>query len=228
MTERTKLKAYEEETRIISEDGQEKRIIRKSLRRVSEEPPYIKLYLDMLLCLRQINISGTGLLAELLSRISYATQGQHIDIGRALRKEICAKLRIPESTYYRQVKDFINAGILGANVDERGRYDMSRLYVNPHIFGRGDWNSVQELRIHVKLNESIAAILTEVKPEAKPIADDPIFKSAWTWDTKAIEARQLRLIDDDDPAQGERAESATRYALKSAMKPPKRQKEPSE
>ena len=220
----TKLKAYEEETRIVDENGKEKRIIRKSLRTVqNDEDQYLKMYLTLLLVLQHVNVNCIGLLAQILQRLPYASseEGCLVRILPDDKQKICTELNINNATYYRQLKELLRVGILGCEPNKRGQCNLQKLYVNPNLFGKGDWNSIKELRLHVKLtpNQTMLAVTT-TDTEGRRLPGDKVFESnAWTWENDPKSVVETKLIHDENPLEAQRAETAVAAAIKSSIKP---------
>lgn len=103
----------------------------------SDEPNYIKLYLNDIAYLYNLPSSSSSLVFELLSYLTYNTQ--EIVLNAATRKRIAEKLEVSVRTLNNRIVKLKNAGIISS--DEAGIYVL-----NPYLFGKGDWKSIKELR----------------------------------------------------------------------------------
>ena len=77
----------ERETRKVKEDGSELTFSRRTLVRAEQEPDFIKVYTQMLCVLKDVS-KCSGLLGELLKRMTYASNAQKIILNPQEAQEI--------------------------------------------------------------------------------------------------------------------------------------------
>lgn len=107
-----------------------------------EEPDYVKLYFNAVLEFNEVSCANTPVLMALLRYMTYADDeegGQIIYLNQALRKRICNKLEIKESTLKSNLSKLCKGNILK-------RLENNTYQANPFIFGKGDWASIKNVR----------------------------------------------------------------------------------
>lgn len=123
-----------------------------------EEPDYVKLYLNAVLEFNSISSANTPLLMELMKYMTYADDvekgGQMIFLNSTLKKFICQKLDIKDVTFRTNIKKLCEGKILR-------KYDTNTYQVNPFIFGKGDWQSIKNLRASFDWNNGFIVTETE-------------------------------------------------------------------
>lgn len=93
----------ESETKRVKEDGSELTVSRRTLVRAEQEPDFIKVYTQMLCVLKDVS-RCSGLLGELLKRMTYASNAQKIVLNPEEAREIWEAAGISRMGYYRQIK----------------------------------------------------------------------------------------------------------------------------
>lgn len=125
-----------------------------------DEPDYVKVYLNVILAERELNGEIlTPFLHELLKRMTYANDlqnGQVIVLNSFVKKSICDKLNISDSTFTKNITKLCTNKLI-ARIG-RGTYA-----VNPFIFGKGDWKSIQ--RIRATYSSEFGLVMTETDQE---------------------------------------------------------------
>lgn len=152
---------YESEIRKIKEDGSEEVFSRRALVRVEQEPDFIKIYTQMVCVLKDVG-KCSGLLGELLKRMTYASEAQKIVLNPQEAEEIWTRAGISRMGYYRQIKELIDSGIIVPL--KQGCYTGTFL-VNPHIIGKGPWSDVKEIRACVTMNKDVGLFEVEASAE---------------------------------------------------------------
>ena len=108
-----------------------------------EEPDYIKLYVSAALEFNNVSCSNAPLMAELLKYVTYADDneygGQMIFLNYSLKKKICEKLKYAEVTFRKNLQKLCDGKMIR-------KVDRDTYQLNPYIFGKGDWNSIKNLR----------------------------------------------------------------------------------
>lgn len=103
------------------------------------EPPYLKLYLDGLVGLRQVPLYCWPVLLWLLGRIPYANGEQCFEFCTPMRKLAAGELGVKISQVNHAVSDLVKCGAILRS--GRGLYRF-----NPEFFARGEWKDIQKLR----------------------------------------------------------------------------------
>ena len=109
------------------------------------EPEYIKVYTGSIDILHKLQPSAKDLLAELLQYVSYGTQ--EIVLNSAIKKKIAKNTDMAVKTLDNKLQALARAGILD-------RVALGTYMLNPFLFGKGDWKTIQSLRnqnIHLKI-----------------------------------------------------------------------------
>lgn len=129
-----------------------------------DEPEYVKLYLKSILFIKSLPKGYNPILISLLKRMSFAEKGQVIYLNSYLRKEIIAELNISLTHLEHAITNFVKGKILF-------RLGTGTYQFNAHIFGKGDWNDIAEIRSTIVFNAEGTDFITEVKK--KPKKEDP-------------------------------------------------------
>lgn len=103
----------------------------------SEEPNYIKLYLEDISYFYEIPKSSSDLVYELFNYVTYNTH--EIIINMSIKKKIALILKTSVSTIDNNLTKLVKKGIIS-------RVDKGVFILNPYLFGKGDWKSIKELR----------------------------------------------------------------------------------
>lgn len=135
---------YSEIRSVVNLDGEILEEI--STRRIknSDEPQFIKLYLDFILSIKDLSKSLNPILLAFLKHMSYANReeqdgGQIIYIASSLKKDIAQELNIGIDRVNQSITQFVKSGIFK-------RLDRSKYQVNPSIFGRGEWVDIKSIK----------------------------------------------------------------------------------
>ena len=111
----------------------------------NDEPSYIKLYLQDIAYLHDIPKGAEVVLKELLKLVTYGTQ--EITVLSHHKKQIEKETGLAIKTIDSRIQDLANKGIIERV--SRGVYTL-----NPYLFGKGDWKTIDQLRnknIHLKI-----------------------------------------------------------------------------
>ena len=151
----------ERETRKVKEDGSELTLSRRTLVRAEQEPDFIKVYTQMLCVLKDVS-KCSGLLGELLKRMTYASNAQKIILNPQEAQEIWEAAGISRMGYYRQIKELIASGII---MPAKPGVYTGTFFVNPNIIGKGPWADVQEIRACVTMNREVGLLEVSASQE---------------------------------------------------------------
>lgn len=119
------------------------------------EPDYVKLYLADIAMLNGLPGAANPILHELLKIMDYKNR---IILNASIKREIAHDLGI-------SVKTIDNALGLLLKQNVLIRKDIGLFLGNPHLFGKGEWKNIRELRLTVHYTEKGRVINTEVLKE---------------------------------------------------------------
>lgn len=108
-----------------------------------EEPDFIKLYISAALEFNNVSCANAPLMTELLKYVTYADDaelgGQMVFLNGMLKDRICKKLHYADCTLRANMKKLCDGKIIR-------KVGKDTYQLNPFIFGKGDWNSIKNLR----------------------------------------------------------------------------------
>ncbi|KKH66264.1 replication/maintenance protein RepL [Methanosarcina mazei] len=151
------------ETIQVDENGEIRQTRRNVTKRYEGEPDYIKVYLDTILYLKDLEKSYNPILLALLKRMTYAHNensrgGQIIALNSYLKKCIAEECGVSLTRVNHAITDFVKGEVLYRI--GRGTYQ-----VNPYLFGKGDWQDIKEIRMQVTFNSSGKTIRSRIEKE---------------------------------------------------------------
>ena len=159
------------ETTIKNDDG--KTLYSRSNQTFSygQEPAFIKLYLQDVLYLADLPRGHENLLYELLRRTTYAgtEDGMQVTLSAGAKRLIAQKLGIKSThTIDNILSDLVKGNILT-------RIEMGVYQLNPYLFGKGEWQDIQELRLEIGYNalqgRTFRSVIKGKAMEAEQAAD---------------------------------------------------------
>ena len=144
-----------------------------------QEPPYIKMYIDDLMYLKDLPPRHGKALLALLSRCTYAEahfdsdgmlvgSGMEIVLNGTLKKRIAQQLGLQDvRSLNNMLSDLVKTKVL--YLKERGIYQP-----NPYLFGRGDWNAIEEIRMTVSYDDIRGKTISQVIAKYREDEDDGV------------------------------------------------------
>lgn len=130
------------------------------------EPTYIKLYLQDITYLHSVPKGAEQVLFELLKFLTYGTQ--EITILAHQKKQIKEATGLSIRTIDNRIQDLAKKGIIERVT--RGIYSL-----NPFLFGKGDWSTIDQLRkqnIHLEIVYDKATNERRIKGQLDGNEDD--------------------------------------------------------
>lgn len=156
------------ETLIIDKNGEY--VSKRANRTLSwgDEPPYVKMYLDSLLYLKDLPKGYNVILNALLKRMSYAgdSDGQVIVVNKAVKERISKEVGVSISRIENVMGDLTKGDLLY-------RIDRGMYRVNPNFFGKGDWQDIARLRLEITFDANGKTIMGEIEKKSKKNEVDP-------------------------------------------------------
>ena len=127
-----------------------------------DEPPYIKMYIDDILYLKDLPKGYNSILNEFLKRMTYAghNRGQEIVINSSVKRIISKDLGLSVSHINNTLYDLVKGQVLF-------RLDIGLYQVNPHLFGKGEWSDIAALRLTITYDASGKTVMSEVERKNK-------------------------------------------------------------
>lgn len=110
---------------------------------VEKEPDYIKMYIADVTRLKDLPKNTDKVLHLLLKSMSYKNI---IPAYAPIKRMICSELNIKMDTLNKAIDNLYKEGILIRI--ERGIY-----MADPHLFGKGEWKNIKNLRLIVEYKE---------------------------------------------------------------------------
>lgn len=136
-------------TGTLDENGL-KKVEFNSTQNWGEEPPYIKVYFEDILYLRNISKKYFSVMYALLKRVSYAGDEcpMCVVINKGVKKAICEEIGWKNPVSIDNAIQVLMKGGIIRRI-ERGMYQF-----NPFLFGRGHWSEVAKLRLSVNYDRN--------------------------------------------------------------------------
>lgn len=135
----------------------------------TDEPPFVKLYLDTVLLTKNVSISKCPILNELLKLQPYADeQIPYFAINKPIKLLISKNTNLGIKAIEKAITEFVKSGILIRVLN--GLYQ-----VNPQYFGKGNWSDVKKIReitMKIRFSEYGTEVKTEIKKATKIIAPE--------------------------------------------------------
>lgn len=135
------------ESTVINEHGELIEQSSSTVFNVGAEPDYIKLYLEDILYLNDLQANQSSLLYQLLS---YMTYGNEIILNSTIKKRIAEKLGTSMQVIDNNLSKYVKANILE-------RVGRGTYLANPYLFGKGSWKDISAKRnanIHLDIKYS--------------------------------------------------------------------------
>lgn len=130
------------ESIVTDENGEVKGSRKITTTRIPSEPPFIKVYLDTVLYLKDLEKSYNPILFSLLKHVSWASNDQLFTANKYIKEQIAHDANVSLSRVNQAINDFYKGEILFRKA--KGIYA-----VNPYLFGKGDWKDVAAMRLTI-------------------------------------------------------------------------------
>ncbi len=127
-----------------------------------KEPPYVKMYLDTILYLKDLPKGYNAILLSFLKHMSYADSSdpQVIYVNSAMKKKIAKDLDVSLSRINNAITDLVKGEVFE-------RIDTGAYRVNAHLFGKGEWQDIARLRLEVTFDINGKTIMGTVEKKSK-------------------------------------------------------------
>ena len=133
------------ETKIIDANtGTILESVEKNVINWGQEPPFVKIYLKDILYLKDLPKSYNPLLLALLKRAGWAKDGMEISLTAGTKRLIAKELNLQNiRTINNALSNFVKADVLF-------RVETGVYRFNPYLFGKGDWQDINKLRLQIE------------------------------------------------------------------------------
>ncbi|MDF2883419.1 MAG: hypothetical protein K0R54_3976 [Clostridiaceae bacterium] len=151
------------EVRVVDENGVIKETRTNRTIDWGKEPPYVKMYLDTILYLKDLPKGYNAILLSFLRRMNYANNPdgeQVIYVNGAMKKTIAKELKISLSRVNNALTDLVKG-------EAFYRIQTGEYRVNPNLFGRGDWQDIARLRLDVIFDGKGKSIMGYIESKNK-------------------------------------------------------------
>jgi len=140
---------FERET-VDRETGESLKTYSESI--IPREPDYVKLYLESITKLNDVQGWTDPVLYELLKLMNYRNE---IVLNAAVKKRMAVEINISTRTIDNALSMLVKKSIIF-------REDTGLYKGNPFLFGKGEWRDIRELRMTVVFNREGQSISTEL------------------------------------------------------------------
>lgn len=126
-----------------------------------KEPPYVKMYLDTILYLKDLPKGYNAILLSFLKHMSYAdsSEPQVIYINQAMKKKIAKDLDVSLSRINNAITDLVKGEVFE-------RIDIGAYRVNANLFGKGEWQDIARLRLNITFDCNGKTIMGTVEKKS--------------------------------------------------------------
>lgn len=152
--------------RVVDENGNEREKRSNQTLDWGKEPPYVKMYLDTVLYLKDLPKGYNAILLSFLKHMSYADSSdpQVIYINSAMKKKIAKDLDVSLSRINNAITDLVKGEVFE-------RIDTGAYRVNAHLFGKGEWQDIARLRLEVIFDSNGKTIMGTVEKKTNKKSD---------------------------------------------------------
>lgn len=127
-------------------------------RKIPDEPDYVKVYkyVNTLFAFKGIKQTLTPFIIEISNHMTYAKEGQIVNLNRTTKAMIANNLGVTEKRINQVITELKNYDIL--RKIQNGVYS-----VNPYIVARGSWADVRKLQTHYDFMTGEMTTIANVK-----------------------------------------------------------------
>ena len=110
--------------------------------RISQEPAFVKIYIDDILYLHDMPRHLNPILQVFLRNMNWENR---LILNGSLKKRMAESINLSISSIDNAITKFVKGNILI-------REDKGIYLFNPYLFGKGSWESIQEIRLNITYN----------------------------------------------------------------------------
>lgn len=150
---------------VVNEQGEIIKYNKNTSYNMGDEPPYVKMYLDTILYLKDLPKGHNPILTSILKRLPWANQEQGIAINAGIKRIIAKEIGCSVTKIDHAITDFVKGELLY-------RMDIGVYRVNPNFFGRGEWADIAKLRLEITFDSRGKTIMTEIEKKKTKDSED--------------------------------------------------------
>jgi Cu/Ag efflux pump CusA len=155
------MKEYRRET-VNHETGEVEVTENIQERVVSKEPSFVKLYLRDVMFLQDLSPSLNTVMYQLLSAMDYENM---VVVNVGMKRIIAERVGLSFSSVNNAITAFVKGHLL-----ERRETGVYR--VNPYLFAKGDWKSIQKIRLEVIYSLEGKSLRTILNDDVEEVQSD--------------------------------------------------------
>jgi len=155
------------EKTLIDKNGEVQQTSKDTSYYVDVEPPYVKMYLDAILYLKDLPRTHNPILHCILMRMPWANQCQDIAINAHIKKQIAKEVGCSESKVNNAISDLVKGEVLY-------RVGVGTYQVNTYLFGRGQWTDIERLRLQITFDKDGKTIMGEIEKKDSEKKNDSV------------------------------------------------------
>ena len=144
------------ETTVVDGNGEHQSITRNASYYLDQEPPYVKMNLDTILYSKDLPKGYNSVLMGILRRLPWANQNQSIAINAGIKRQISKEIDCSVGHVSNAITELVKGEVLL-------RLDTGVYQMNPHLFGRGDWQDIAKLRLEVTFDANGKTIMGTIE-----------------------------------------------------------------
>lgn len=133
---------------------------------VSQEPPFIKLYIDSLLMFQNLSTSLTPVLIAFAHHMTWAnTENDYfkhvVRTDSMVREDVARRCGVTDDRVKQVIKELVRNEVFIPIENKEGKRKRGIYFVNPWVLGKGDWQDIKKLRTSFEFVSSKCAISME-------------------------------------------------------------------
>ena len=132
----------------------------------SDEPNYVKVYLDTVLYLSDLPKGYNSILMSFLKHMTYASQNNHyggqvIYTNKQMKEDIALQNNVSFPRVSQALSDFCKGKLFE-------RIGTATYRVNPYLFGKGEWADIAKIRMEITFDAEGKRVMSEIEKYKKP------------------------------------------------------------
>lgn len=133
---------------------------------VSQEPPFIKLYIDSLLMFQNLSTSLSPVLIAFAHHMTWAnTENDYfkhvVRTDSMVREDVARRCGVTDDRVKQVIKELVKNEVFIPIENKEGKRKRGIYFVNPWVLGKGDWQDIKKLRTSFEFVNSKCAINME-------------------------------------------------------------------
>ncbi|MDD5373292.1 MAG: replication/maintenance protein RepL [Sulfurimonas sp.] len=167
------------------------------LRKVEKTPDFIMLFTEHVAFLENLNTGEKGVLAQILQ--NFVGIRNIVLLSSGTKQDMAKALGVGISSIQKATKSLLDKQIL-----IKGIIKENQIYLNPHLFGKGNWENIHKLRQEVaydfdfeKLEMKESRRLATQYEDESELHDTEIISAEEYRDEKGVLVQDIHIQDKD-------------------------------